>query len=272
MSYDTPESSVDQGQPYFLYLLDNGVTPVRFTSDPVTLTRMSEDWLPSPIAHADIEQTGNIEKNSVELTFPLSDEYAKTLLTPANEITTVTVWRGHHTDLSEELRVVWKGRVVDAKSGKQNIKVSVESVFTSMRRPGCRARYQRTCRHVLYFPGCNVDVDDFKVSGTVTAISGLALTVSAAALQVDGYYKAGLVIFNGLYGWIGSHTGSTLTLIGSIDGLADYFAAHGSVPVDIAPGCDLSTGPTGCEKFTNNLNFGGFENMSDNNPFSQSIT
>ncbi|WP_210236335.1 hypothetical protein, partial [Mesorhizobium sp. M2D.F.Ca.ET.232.01.1.1] len=154
----------------------------------------------------------------------------------------------------------------------QNIKVSVESVFTSMRRPGCRARYQRTCRHALYFPGCNIDVDDFKVAGTVTAVSGLALTVAEAALQTDQYYKAGLVIFNDLFGWIGDHIGSTLTLIGAIDGLAEYVTAHGSASVFIAPGCDLSTGPNGCAKFSNFLNMGGFEFMSDNNPFSQSIT
>lgn len=271
MSYDTPESSVDQGQPYFLYLFDNGVTPARFCSDPVTLTKMGEDWLPSPVAHADIEQTGNIEKNSNELTFPLSDVYAKTLLTPANEVTSVTVWRGHHTDLSEEHRVVWKGRVVNAKSGKQNIKITVESIFTSMRRPGCRARYQRTCRHALYFAGCDLNVDDFKTAGSVSAISGLQLTVSAAALQPDGYYKAGLVVFNGLYGWVGVHVGDKLTLIGAVDGLADYFAANGSVPIDIAPGCDLSES-TCATKFGNFLNYGGFKNMSDNNPFSQSIT
>ncbi len=276
MSYSTPESSVDEGQPYFLYLLDNGVLPVRLTSDPVSIFSDPEslgsdqEWLPSPIAHADIEQTGNIEKNSVELTFPLSDVYAKTLLTPDFNITTVTVWRGHHTDLSGELRVVWKGRVVDAKSGKQNIKVSVESIFTSMRRPGCRARYQRSCRHVLYFPGCNLDIDDFKVSGTVSAISGLALTVAAAALQVDGFYKSGVVLFNGLYGWVESHVGSTLTLIGPIDGLADYVDEHGSAPVDIAPGCDLSKA-TCNDKFNNGLNHGGFPNLPDNNPFSESI-
>jgi uncharacterized phage protein (TIGR02218 family) len=272
MSYDTPESSVDQGQPYFLYLLDNGVTPVRLTSDPVTLTRMGEDWLPSSIAHADIEQTGNIEKNSVELTFPLSDTYAKTLLTPASEVTTVTVWRGHHTDLSEELRSVWKGRIVDAKSAKQNIKISVESVFTSMRRPGCRARYQRTCRHALYFPaGCNLNIADFEVAATVTVANGLVLTIPAAASQPDGYYKAGVVDFDGLFGWIGDHTGGTITLIGIIDGLADYVTAHGSAPVSIAPGCDLSE-TTCANKFSNSLNYGGFKNMSDNNPFSQSIT
>lgn len=271
MSYETPESSVDQGQPYFLYLFDNGVKPYRFCSDPVVLTKMGENWQPSPVAHAEIEQTGNIEKNSNELTFPLGDQYARTLLVPANEVTSVTVWRGHHTDLSEEHRVVWKGRVVAAKSGKQNIKVTVESVFTSMRRPGCRARYQKPCRHVLYFPGCNLNVDDFKTAATVSAISGLELTVSTAASQADGYYKAGLVIFAGLYGWVESHVGNKLTLVEMINGLEDWLAANGSAPVDIAPGCDLSKGVCNT-RFHNGLNHGGEPYLPNKNPFTESIT
>lgn len=272
MSYATPETSIDDGQPYFLYLFDNGINAVRLTSDADELVRMDERWMPSPIVHADIEQTGNIERNSVELTFPLSDVYARTLLIPASEVTTVTVWRGHHTDPDNELRVVWKGRVVDAKSAKLNIKVSVESVYTSLRRPGCRARYQRTCRWSLYFPGCNTSVDEFKVPATVTAADGLTLTIPAAAAQANGYYKAGLVIFGGLYGWIGTHAGSTITLSGGVvDGLNEAVAANGSADVFIAPGCDLSE-ETCAARFNNFLNFGGFKNMSDNNPFSQSIT
>lgn len=270
--YDDIEASVDQGEPYFLYLFDNGVSQVRLTSDLDELARLDEIWQPSPIIHADIEQTGNIERNSVELTFPLSDAYARTLLIPASEVTTVTIWRGHHTDPSNELRVVWKGRVVPSKSTKQNIKISVESVFTSMRRPGCRARYQRTCRHSLYFPGCNLNVDDFKVAATVTAADGLTLTIPEAADQANGYYKAGVVIYDGLFGWIGAHAGSTITLTGGVvNGLNEAVEANGSADVFIAPGCDLSQ-EVCAARFTNHLNFGGFKNMSDDNPFSQSIT
>lgn len=278
MTYDTPESSVDDGRPYFLYLFDNGVSRVTLTSNAVDLDREvdvligEETFVASPVAHGDLEQTGNVEKADVDLTFPLSDTFARTQLGIVNEITTFTMWRGHHSDLTNELRVVWKGRVTGAKSSKQSIAVSVESIFTSMRRSGCRARYQRTCRHALYFPGCNLDIDDFKIAGTVTDINGLELTVAEAALQPDGYYKAGVVVFNGLFGWVGKHVGDTLTLLGGlIEGLADTVDTDGSASVFIAPGCDLSTGANGCAKFANNLNFGGFAAMSDNNPFTQSI-
>jgi uncharacterized phage protein (TIGR02218 family) len=180
------------------------------------------------------------------------------------------MYRGHHTDLSDELRVIWKGRVVGAKSGKQTIKATIESIFTSLRRTGCRVRYQRTCRHALYFDGCNLNIDDFKTAATVTAITGNVLTVPLADDEQDGFYKSGIVIFDGLYGWISNHTGSALTVILPVPGLADYVTANGSASVFIAPGCDLARAT--CEtKFNNEENFGGFPYMPDNNPFSQSI-
>ncbi len=277
MTYDTPEASVSDGRPYFLYLFDNGITRVTLTSNAYDLDREVdvgegvETFVASPVAHGDLEQSGNIEKNDVELTFPLSDTFARTQLGVVNEITTFTIWRGHHSDLTNELRVFWKGRVTGATSSKQAITVSVESIFTSMRRSGCRARYQRTCRHALYFPGCNLDIEDFQVAGTVTDVSGLELTVTEAASQPDGYYKAGVVVFNGLFGWVQSHVGDTLTLLGAIpEGLADTVDNDGFANVFIAPGCDLSLA-TCTDKFANNLNFGGFPNMSDDNPFSKSI-
>ncbi|PSJ60740.1 phage BR0599 family protein [Pseudaminobacter soli (ex Li et al. 2025)] len=276
MSYDTPETSVDQGQPYFLYLFDNGVSQVRLASDATDLRKDPElsgeakTWTGSPIKHENIKQTGNIEKNYVDLIFPLSDPYGRTLLSPAPQITTVTIWRGHHTDLSEQHRVVWKGRIVGTKEVGQTIRVTVESIFTSMRRPGCRARYQRTCRHALYFPGCDLNIADFKVPATVTAVNSLALTVAAAASKEDGYYKAGVVVFNGLFGWVEKHVGNQLTLVTSINGLAEAVAKSGSAAVEIAPGCDLSN-KTCNAKFNNRLNFGGFPYMTDENPFSISI-
>lgn len=271
MSYDTPEASVSDGQPYFLYLFDNGIEPVRLTSDATRLQRTVGDtayWFEkSPIRHSDLEQNGSIEKASVDFAFPLSDKFARSLLPAASAITTVTIWRGHHTDLSEELRVVWRGRVVGTKDTGLSIAVSAESVFTSLRRPGCRARYQRTCRHALYFDGCNLDKADFEVAATVTAIDGLVLTIPVADDEPDGEYKAGMIEFNGAFGFFVSHVGQTCTLLNEVPGLAD---ATLPVSVKIYPGCDLSI--TRCsERFDNVGNNGSFPFMPDENPFSISI-
>ncbi|WP_292330767.1 hypothetical protein [Mesorhizobium sp.] len=280
MSYDVPETSVDDGEPYFLYLFNNGVAKRRFVSDGDTKladpegTGTPQKWYQSPIRHTEIEQTGNIERNSIDITFPLSHPYARSLQKPGSEVVTVTIWRGHHTDLDGELEVFWKGRVVDVTDEKLNIKVTVELASTSMRRSGCSAVYSRPCRHALYFPGCNLNVDDWKVPATVSVVTGsLLLTVAEAAAETDQWYKAGLVIYDGLYGWVGDHTGDQLTLIANgIAGLAEEVAANGSASVFIAPGCDLSSGPNGCDKFDHTIDFGGFENMADADPWSESIT
>jgi hypothetical protein len=131
MSYDTPEASVKDGRPYFLYQFASSAGTTRLTSEPVDLTRDAGDgdvtWTASPISHDKMEQNGNVEKQEIELTFPLSDTFAAGFLVPATAITTLTVFRGHHTDLTDELRTIWKGRVVGAHSGGQTITMLGES-------------------------------------------------------------------------------------------------------------------------------------------------
>lgn len=270
MSYETIEDSVKLGRPFFLYSFDDGTTITRLTSEPEAIVWLTNTYNPSPISHADIEQSGNIEKASLDLTFPLSDTFARRFLSPIAQVVTVTIWRGHHGDETETRRVIWKGRVVGAKSRGQLLTVEVESVYTSLRRPGCRARYQRTCRFALYQDGCNLDVDDFKVAGTLTAMNGLVLTVTEAALAAAGDYKAGMLIYEGTFGFIIAHSGTSLTLLSAVPGLQDAFDLGGPLDVFIAPGCDLSR--TRCEtRFANELNHGAFPYMPDNNPFSTSI-
>lgn len=276
MSYDAQESSAAGGAPYFLYLFDNGVSQTRLTSEPEALTKNPEaspeapTWEPSPVSHGDIEQTGNIEKAGLDLTFPLTDTFASGFLLPTAAITTVTVWRGHHTDVSEEHRVIWKGRALGATERGNLIVLAVESIFTSMRRTGCRARYQRTCRHALYHVGCNLDREDFESSGTVSVIDGLVLTVAEAASEADGYYSAGIVNFGGLMGFVARHAGDQITLLTAIPGLADEVTANGTAAVLLAPGCNLTRAHCNA-RFDNGLNFGGFDRMPDNNPFSIAI-
>jgi len=168
------------------------------------------------------------------------------------------------------LRVFWKGRVVEAKSQPQTIVVSVESIFTSLKRPGCRARAQRPCRHAVYFTGCNLNRALFQSAGTVSAVDGLVLTIAEAALAPAGDFKAGIVDWGGLLGWVRAHSGSQVTLTAPIPGLADAVAADGSAAVTLAPGCDQSN--SRCHnRFGNILNNGGFNWMTSKNPFSSSI-
>jgi len=272
MSYDIQEASVADGRPYFLYQFARGATTTRLISAPVDKNVGGFDWTASPISHDILEQTGDVERSELQLTLPLSDSFGVALLAPQAEVMTLTIFRAHYSDGTNELRQYWKGRVVGAVSGGQTIKVKTENVFTSLRRPGCRVRVQRSCRHDHYGLECGLNKDDFDIAATITAISGLQLTVPVAASSTDGYFNAGMINWNGLYGFIESHVGSAITLVSEIPGLEDALGG-GSQAAILYPGCDRSLdGTFGCESFANFLNYGGFRWLPKDNPFDVSLT
>jgi uncharacterized phage protein (TIGR02218 family) len=267
MTYRAQDDSVQAGQPYFLYQFDRNGTLTYLTSDASDLVRMSQTWAASPISHAEIEQSGNVERNTLELTFPLSDTFALEQLSPNSFITTVTVFRGHHTDATDEVMIYWKGRIANSKATKQNIILITENIFTSLRRPGCRARIQRTCRHDLYGLECGVDMNDWDVAVTITAISGLMLTVPAASGYTDSTFRAGMIKWNNIFGYVDYHSGTSVRLTSEIPGLEEAIGG-GSQAAILYHGCDRSlVGTFGCQKFSNQLNYGGFRWIPKFNPF-----
>lgn len=274
MSYDIPEVSVADAEPYFLYQFSDTAGTTYLTSEPESIVRESQVWIPESISHSNVQITGNVEKNDLVMEVPLSSEFGQLLLLPATSIMTLTIFRGHHSDLTDELRPIWKGRVVGARSGKQTIRIVTESIYTSLRRTGCTARVQRSCRHALYLPGCNLDKDLFAIPATITAISGLTLTVPEAEGSgiVDGQFKAGMFDFNGNWGFINYHVGTTIKIISEVPTLEDEFevASPPILNITLYPGCDRSEDI--CHsRFDNILNYGGFKRRPKKNPFSGSV-
>lgn len=274
--YDTFENSVDKGRPYWLYFFDDGVvTPVRFTSDEEDIeTTDDEDniltWVASPIDASDIEINGNVERQDTSFVFPITDTFAQKYLESNYAITTCTVYRGHHGDPDQQLSVHWKGRIIGGEATDDGIKLTAESIFTSTKRIGNRAKCQRQCRWALYRPGCNLNRADFEEVATVTAVNGLVLTVPEAETTEPDEYKAGIINFNGVFGMVEIHDGDQLTLLTKIYGLEDYVTANGSASILIAPGCNRTTRRC-VDRFDNGLNNGGFEKLPEINPFDTSI-
>ena len=280
MTYALLDSSVAEGQPYFLYQFVEGGQVWRFTSraeawvivggggDEIT-------WDPAAVSHGDIVQTGEIERGQLELTWPLSHPFARRFLAPlGNTPVTLTIFRGHE-QVPGETVAHWKGRVVGAEAEGQRILLSAESVFSTLRRAGVRAKYQRLCRHALYGRGCGLDLAQHWQPGTVTASSGSAVTIPEAAGEADGWYRGGVLRFGSQLGFIIGHAGAALTLSRPMPELAAALAAPELDPVtgtplpvlvDMAPGCDLRA-VTCAAKFGNLLNFGGFPDIPGRNPF-----
>ena len=217
MTYAILESSVAEGRPYFLYQFVDGTQVWRFTSQAEAWTSVGSggDEItgePAAISHGDVVQTSEIERGRLELTWPLSHPFARRFLAPlGNQAVTIKILK-YHEQVPGETVAHWKGRVVGAEAEGQRILLSCESVFSTQRRAGVRAKYQRLCRHALYGRGCGLDIAQHWQAGTVTAVSGAAVTVPEAATDLDGWYRGGVLRFGPQLGFIIGHTGAVLTL------------------------------------------------------------
>lgn len=265
MSYLATDQSAQSGRPVYLYDFAQGATVTRFTNAAESITYGGNAYTPSPVLHGEVNQSGEMNKDSLSLSFPSSDPFALAFLTFAPDvITSLTITRLHTTDGDTEGIVYWKGRVSHAKASGQTISVECESVFTSLRRYGLRARYQKQCRHALYNLGCNLDKEDFAVFGTCTAVSGLVVTVTEAGTFDDGHFTGGICkASDNTMRLIVKHIGTALTL------MSPNVAVTASSSVTLYPGCDRQLAT--CEtKFDNLANFGGFPWIPSKNPFSAS--
>lgn len=275
MTYTTIETSPAEGRPYFLYQFVEGGQVWRFTSRATdwvspagAIADETEDlgWQAAGIGHGRITQSPDAQRVTLELSFPLSHDFARRFLGPRGlDMTTLTIYRGHE-QLPGETVAEWKGRVVEAVVAGQRIELRCESLFTTLRRAGVRAKYQRLCRHALYGRGCTLGIEAFFVSGTASSTDGFAVAVPEAALQPDGWYRGGVLRHDGAITYGLEHSGATLVLARRITALEEAVASQGSAAVEIAPGCDLRA--TTCrDKFSNLDNFGGFPDIPGRNPF-----
>ena len=280
MTYATIEASPAEGRPYFLYQFVEGAQIWRFTSRATAWTSAGSGgeeitWESAAVAHGDVVQTSEIERGRLELTWPLSHPFARRFLAPmGNTPVTLTIFRGHEQVLGETV-AHWKGRVVGAEVEGQRILLQAESVFSTLRRAGVRAKYQRLCRHALYGRGCGLDIALHWLTGTVISVAANAVIIPEAAEQPDGWYRGGVLRFGAQLGFITGHAGQIITLSRPMPQLAAALATPEIDPetgdplpvlVDIAPGCDLRA-TTCAAKFGNLLNFGGFPEIPGRNPF-----
>lgn len=262
-------------RPSEFYRFVQGSTVYTLTSADEAVEHNGETYEPVPIGRSNIEQTQEIQKATLKLELPPDHPLVTLhLTTPPTLQTTLTVFRD---DDSTSAAVIWKGRVASVAVDKGVASIECESVFTSLSRPGLRARYQRSCRHALYGRGCNLEAEDFAVTGTVESISGAVVNVTEAADEADGWYLGGMLqASDGTFRYITGHSGKQLTLSRELDSLTEAFDNsgygknygnyYGGIEVSIYPGCDhtLSTCNT---KFDNKDNYGGFPWIPSKNPF-----
>ena len=262
MSYSAIESSIENGSVIELYEFIQGLSKYRYCSTESAVEYQSTIYKPFAGSRESIKQTTDVLKDSISFNFPRSDEFASQYLGFApDDLVTVTIYRGHSTDTSSEFAVYWKGRVIGAKASGNDVVVDCESVFTSIKRPGLRARFEYNCRHSLYLTGCNVNRELYKIACPIISISGVTISIQGGTNLGSGYLAGGMLITSsGIARFITSHSGDFITIARPIVELL------GGDIVSVYPGCDhlMST----CNsKFSNIDNFGGFPWVPTKNPF-----
>lgn len=236
-----------------------------YTSGVETVAYLGDDYTPAPIGRKEFETKNELTRANLDVTLGLSDALSSRILATSGETRlSLTIFE---RDKSSTMSVVWKGRLTGHTPDMANITLAFESIFTSLRRPGLRARYQKTCRHALYGKGCRLDPEDFATAGTLAAIDNRTITVAAASGQPDGYYLGGMVRDpSGALAFIVDHVGSDLTLQRVPYSMAQAFDDTGpATVVSIYPGCDHSL-DTCWSKFDNGLNCGCFKWIPTKNP------
>lgn len=222
------------------------------------------------ISRTQVEQKKELTKASVTIDIPIDHPFSKFILTRFFEqLISMTIFKSEDGSTS----VFWKGRLASIQPSGTSLSLIFESIFTSLRRPGLRATFQRNCRFALYGKGCNLDPADFAISGTLSAINSTTLTIAEADDEIDGYFNGGMIAApDGTFSWIMNHVGDQITIQRPSLSLSEAFLETGVLtPVVLYPGCDHSR-LTCNSKFDNVINYGGFDWIPNKNPMSGSIT
>jgi len=189
MTYNDYEISAATGQPVELYDIAMGLTHWRLASGGEDIDYMGHTYESAPCKRTEIEQTGEIPKDGIEVELPKSHALGVICIAgvPEDKIT-LTIYRGHSTFY-----------VTYFRGFLTNVKFDGNAVPTCFFEPrssdlpfvGGRRRCMRLCEHKLFGYRCGLDNEAYKITGTIDTISGVTITATefgaiAAAPEVYG--------------------------------------------------------------------------------------
>jgi hypothetical protein len=236
-----------------------------FTSADEDVVYLAETYSAIAIGRSKIESKNELSKANIDVSLGINNSVARGWMNAQSELPLVlTIFQQNELGTN----VIWKGRHASTKPRTADIAFTFESIFTSLRRPGLRARFQRNCRHALYRRGCGLAKATFAEVREATAVSadGLVVTIPTAVADPAGDYFTGMLeAADGTLRFITVHAGASITLARPI---ASLVTALGSGPVNVTlyPGCDRSRARC-AGRFSNLANNGSFPFIPIRNPF-----
>jgi len=271
------ETSKNRGRPYELYEFQYGTFSTsfaRYTNADSDKNFDGSVFTAIPIERDELKISGRAESQNISISIPKNTVIGQlfSAYPPPFEVK-LKIWEAHFENPDDPpswqtgaYAIAFIGKVTESSAEGQIRKLQCTLQGNSMKRPGLRRNYQRSCQHVLYGPRCRASKSAATTSATAVAMSNSRLTVSGGWMREGAeprYYSGGIVEWDGLMGpeyrTILRVSGNVLTLSGPIRGLA----VGGEVRISL--GCNRSISI--CNSVhSNGPNFGGFPWIPKTNP------
>lgn len=278
MSFNERQETADGANRIRLFLFEYGETSAQrfaYTDSAREVTFAGNTYVPTPISHGRIVETGNFDKTTLTVTAPLESTFAQYYRRYAFARTvSLVIYHGHADDPDKDFIPIWSGQVQSCKESDAECVISLRPVKTILKSLGLRRMYQKKCPHVLYGTSCSASMA--RVTSTTTATQNPSnqnkITLASGwASYPAARYVGGLIYWDNEEGreWrtIQAVSGNDLTLSGEARGIE-------GVQVKVAPGCrkittdcaDIHRDSAYTESTTNITNFGGMPWIPFENP------
>ena len=256
------KEEADQRKPAELYhIWRDGGEHWRYTSGDVTVTYDGEDYEPATLERSQVKYDSKLDIVTMEIRAAyLTDAVLKYIAVNPLEVLWVSVMKIHRDQDPLEVDVVFIGQIKNVSFKGAQAKVACVGFEQFLKKTVPRWRYQLTCNHILFDNYCSLTKVDYKIEAVITLDETETILSSATfALQDDGYFIGGEVVFGVEARTITAHVGTDITLIYRMENLE-----NGNT-VKTYPGCDRRI-ETCRDTFDNIINFLGFPFLPKENP------
>ncbi len=256
------KEGADQRKPAELYhIWRDGGEHWRYTSGDVTVTYDGEDYEPATLERSQVKYDSKLDIVTMEIRAAyLTDAVLKYIAVNPLEVLWVSVMKIHRDQDPLEVDVVFIGQIKNVSFKGAQAKVACVGFEQFLKKTIPRWRYQLTCNHILFDNYCSLTKVDYKIEAVITLNETETILSSATfALQDDGYFIGGEVVFGVEARTITAHVGTDITLIYRMENLE-----NGNT-VEAYPGCDRRI-ETCRDTFDNIVNYLGFPFLPKENP------
>ena len=276
MTYAASEGSIEDGEPYELFLFRSRFSGLFLMSNqPTGLVSKSplfgrplfgrtiyrDTWAASGIRRT--EGVVGTADDEMKLTLAADDDLAVFLLANAfYDPVDLDIYRGHVNDPTETWVLQYRGNVINTDLVGREVEITCMSFLAQLGQTAAGRSYTRNCDWQHYGTECGLNRADWEFDGTITARAGVFVTVPEAAARPEGDLIAGGLRIGDQIVIIRSHIGDQLELSFLPPAL---LAATLPLVVRVSPGCNRTSDR--CATFANSLNYGGHENMPTQNVF-----